>query len=158
MVFPSLFYCGFGETRKTCVLFYTLSIEFPVFSELSFFTLCFSLPHPQCCMACIYLKMKHISILFREFQHIPARLWRPMGWLPASDCSYHCVTSTIIQSRLHEAACFYRVCAPCWHCPPGTHPVQSDTCCWGWGGAPGRLPVLSWAGCCLQPANCEALF
>lgn len=60
-----------------------------------------------------------------------------MGWLLAPDCCYHRVTSTIIQSQLHGAACLYRVWAPHWHCPPGTQPVWSDTCCWWWGGGAG---------------------
>lgn len=140
-----------GNSKDLCFLLQSQYIKLPVFSGLQFFILYFCFSHPSsAAWHAFTLKTKHISILFQELQCIPMPLWRLVGWLLAPDCCYHRVTSTITQSQLHGAACLYRIWAPHWHCPPGTQPIWSDTCCWGWGGGdPGRLPVLSWAGCCL---------
>ena len=117
MVFPSSFYCVFGETQKTCVLLSILyALNFLSFQSCGSLFSPFAsstLPLPSnAAWHAFTSEMKHISILFQDFQHIPARLWRSIGWLLAPDCSYHSVTSTIIQARLHGAACFYHVCAP----------------------------------------------
>ena len=133
MVFPYSFYCSFKETQKTCVWFYNLyALNFLSFSELWFFIL-FLLPPPphlpNTAWHAFTSQVNHISILFQEFQYPSARLWRPMGWLPALDFNDCCETSTIIQAWIRRAARFQHVCAPHWHCLPGTHPIRSDTCC-----------------------------